>query len=145
MRALAHEGEPMRVLGVMAIVALMGLPLAAGTIPTTKPEEVGLSADRLKRIGEAVQRHIEAQNVAAEREVKKRARAVGGIGVAWEVVAPDRVKEKCEVVSFSRGTLTVRVRDSAARFELDRWWRGGGERELCAAGKVGIKKMKVVG
>ena len=54
----------MRVLGVMAIVALMCLPLAAGTIPTTKPEEVGLSADRLKRIGEAVQRHIEAQNVA---------------------------------------------------------------------------------
>ena len=29
-----------------------------------KPEEVGLSTDRLKRIGEAVQRHIDANNVA---------------------------------------------------------------------------------
>jgi CubicO group peptidase (beta-lactamase class C family) len=56
----------------MAIVAFMGLPLAAGTIPTTKPEDVGLSADRLKRIGEAVQRHIEAQNVAGAVTVVAR-------------------------------------------------------------------------
>jgi CubicO group peptidase (beta-lactamase class C family) len=54
----------MRVLGVISIVALMGLPLVAGTIPTAKPEEVGLSTDRLKRIGEAVQRHIDAHDVA---------------------------------------------------------------------------------
>jgi|SoiMethySBSTD1v2_1073268.scaffolds.fasta_scaffold1752356_1 hypothetical protein len=79
------------------------------------------------------------------REAQKRVKAMGGIGVAWEVVTPDRVKEKCEVVSFSRGVLTVRVRDSSARFELDRWWRSGGEREICAAGKVGVKRLKVVG
>ena len=42
----------------------MGLPLVAGTIPVGKPEEVGLSSDRLKRIGEAVQRHIDARDVA---------------------------------------------------------------------------------
>lgn len=54
----------MRVLGMTAMVALMSLPLAAGPIPTAKPEEVGLSSDRLKRIGEAVQRHIEANDVA---------------------------------------------------------------------------------
>ncbi len=54
----------MRVLAVIVVVALMGLPLVAGTVPAAKPEEVGLSSDRLKRIGEAVQRHIEANNVA---------------------------------------------------------------------------------
>ena len=54
----------MRVLAVIVVVALMGLPLVAGTVPAAKPEEVGLSTDRLKRIGEAVQRHIEANNVA---------------------------------------------------------------------------------
>jgi CubicO group peptidase (beta-lactamase class C family) len=54
----------MRTLGIIALVALMGLPLAAGTIPVGKPEEVGLSTERLKRIGEAVQRHIEAGNVS---------------------------------------------------------------------------------
>jgi CubicO group peptidase (beta-lactamase class C family) len=48
----------------IAIVALLGLPLIAGTIPVGKPEEVGLSSERLKRVGEAVQRHIEAGNVS---------------------------------------------------------------------------------
>ena len=54
----------MRALAVVAIVALMVLPLAAGPIPVGKPEEVGLSSERLKRIGEAVQRHIEAGSVS---------------------------------------------------------------------------------
>jgi CubicO group peptidase (beta-lactamase class C family) len=54
----------MRALGFIAVVALMTLPLAAGTVPVGKPEEVGLSAERLKRIGEAVQRHIDAGNVS---------------------------------------------------------------------------------
>ena len=48
----------------IAIVALLGLPLIAGTIPVGKPEEVGLSSERLKRVGEAVQRHIDAGNVS---------------------------------------------------------------------------------
>jgi len=54
----------MRALTSIAIVALLGLPLIAGTIPVGKPEEVGLSSERLKRVGEAVQRHIDAGNVA---------------------------------------------------------------------------------
>ena len=35
-------------------------PLAAAA-PTARPEDVGLSADRLKRIGELLQRHIDAR------------------------------------------------------------------------------------
>jgi CubicO group peptidase (beta-lactamase class C family) len=54
----------MRALIVIAIVVFAGLTLAAGSIPTAKPEEVGLSSERLTRIGEAVQRHIDAKNVA---------------------------------------------------------------------------------
>jgi CubicO group peptidase (beta-lactamase class C family) len=54
----------MRALTVTAIVALTGLTLAAGAIPVAKPEEVGLSSERLKRIGEAVQRHIDAGSVS---------------------------------------------------------------------------------
>ena len=54
----------MRALTSIAIVAFLGLPLVAGTIPVGKPEEVGLSSERLRRIGEAVQRHIDAANVA---------------------------------------------------------------------------------
>jgi CubicO group peptidase (beta-lactamase class C family) len=54
----------MRALTFIAIVALTALTFAAGSIPTAKPEEVGLSTERLKRIGDAVQRHIDAGNVA---------------------------------------------------------------------------------
>jgi CubicO group peptidase (beta-lactamase class C family) len=47
----------------MALVfcAVLTLPIAAAT-PTARPEEVGLAPDRLKRIGELVQRHIDAKS-----------------------------------------------------------------------------------
>jgi CubicO group peptidase (beta-lactamase class C family) len=48
----------------VAVVFAAGWSLAAGSIPTGKAEDVGLSTERLKRIGEAVQRHIAAGNVA---------------------------------------------------------------------------------
>ena len=46
------------------VVVLAGLPLAAGSVPSGKAEDVGMSTERLKRIGEAVQRHIAAGDVA---------------------------------------------------------------------------------
>ena len=45
-------------------VLLIGLPLAAGSIPTAKPEEVGFSSDRLQRAKDAVQQHIEGRTIA---------------------------------------------------------------------------------
>ena len=36
----------------------------AGSIPTARPEEVGLSSERLERIGPAMQRHIDAGEIA---------------------------------------------------------------------------------
>jgi CubicO group peptidase (beta-lactamase class C family) len=41
-------------------LALLALPLAAGPVPSAKPEEVGMSSERLKRIDQMVQRRIEA-------------------------------------------------------------------------------------
>ncbi len=58
MQGLLRVGLP-----VMLVLAL-GLPLVAGSIPVGKPEDIGLSTERLKRISEAVQRHIAAGNVA---------------------------------------------------------------------------------
>jgi len=46
------------------LVVVAGLPLLAGSIPLGKAEDVGLSTERLKRIGEAVERHVAAGNVA---------------------------------------------------------------------------------
>ena len=47
----------------MALVfcAVLVLPLSAAT-PTARPEEVGLAPERLKRVTELVQRHIDAKS-----------------------------------------------------------------------------------
>jgi CubicO group peptidase (beta-lactamase class C family) len=45
---------------IMAGAIILARPLTAATAPTAKPEDVGLSSERLKRIGELVQRHITA-------------------------------------------------------------------------------------
>jgi CubicO group peptidase (beta-lactamase class C family) len=47
-----------------ALIAAVSLPLAAASIQGTKPEEVGLSQDRLKRIHETVQSHIDAHDIS---------------------------------------------------------------------------------
>jgi CubicO group peptidase (beta-lactamase class C family) len=44
--------------------ALVAWPLAAASIQVSKPEEVGLSAERLQRIHETVQRHVEAGDIS---------------------------------------------------------------------------------
>jgi CubicO group peptidase (beta-lactamase class C family) len=49
-----------RFLRPIILTALCVVPLAAAT-PTARPEDVGLSSERLKRIGELMQRHIAAQ------------------------------------------------------------------------------------
>jgi CubicO group peptidase (beta-lactamase class C family) len=48
----------------LATLALGAALRAAGSIPAGKAEDVGLSTERLKRVSEAVQRHLTAGNVA---------------------------------------------------------------------------------
>src|SRR5260370_5885293 len=48
----------------LAFFALIALPLTAASIQETKPEDVGLSRDRLQRIHETIQRHIDAHQIA---------------------------------------------------------------------------------
>ena len=51
--------------GLAAILVVAAqLMFAAGSVPTGKAEDVGLSTERLKRVSEAVDRHIAAGNVA---------------------------------------------------------------------------------
>src|SRR6478672_1086367 len=39
-------------------------PVAAASLPNGKPEDVGLSSERLQRIHEMVMRHVEAQDIS---------------------------------------------------------------------------------
>ena len=45
------------------LLALVALPLAGDVFPRAKPEEVGLSSERLARINEMMQRHITAGEI----------------------------------------------------------------------------------
>jgi CubicO group peptidase (beta-lactamase class C family) len=52
-------------------------PLAAASLPTARPEEVGLSSERLQRIHEMVMRHVEARDISgAVTLVARRGRVV---------------------------------------------------------------------
>ena len=61
----------------LTLLPLLIAPMAAATLPTAKPEEVGLSSERLKRIHEMIVRHVEAQHISgAVTIVARRGRVV---------------------------------------------------------------------
>src|SRR5262249_1027849 len=61
------------------LLAFPAEPIRKSELPTAKPEEVGMSTERMQRIGDAMQRHIDAHQLAG----------------AVTLVAP-----KCKVVHF---------------------------------------------
>ena len=60
-----------------ALALFTGLSIASTELPTAKPENVGMSSDRLKRIDEAMARHIEAGTITgAVTAVARRGQVV---------------------------------------------------------------------
>jgi CubicO group peptidase (beta-lactamase class C family) len=58
-------------------IAILAVPLTAAVVPPAKPEDVGMSAQRLLRIHEAIQRHIDAGEISgAVTLVARRGRIV---------------------------------------------------------------------
>ncbi len=62
----------LRLTTISALLAVLALPLAAASVPAGKPEEVGLSSERLHRIHEAIQRHIDAHDISGAVTVVAR-------------------------------------------------------------------------
>jgi len=59
------------------VVAAVVLPLGAATLPVAKPEDVGLSSERLQRIHEMIMRRVEAGDISgAVTMVARRGRLV---------------------------------------------------------------------
>src|ERR1022692_1905215 len=46
------------------VAAVLAVPSAAGQVPAGKPEEAGMSTERLQRIHQAMERHIEAGEIS---------------------------------------------------------------------------------
>src|ERR1035438_8460901 len=45
------------------LLTVIALPLAAASIQASKPEDVGLSSERLQRIHQTIQRHIDGHDI----------------------------------------------------------------------------------
>ena len=57
------------------VVALMAWTVAVGAVPVGKPEDVGLSSERLQRINQVVQRYIDAKQISGRSDGRTRAAA----------------------------------------------------------------------
>jgi CubicO group peptidase (beta-lactamase class C family) len=53
-------------------VAFIAIALTVGAVPTGKPEDVGLSSERLQRINQVIQRYIDAKDIAGAVSVVSR-------------------------------------------------------------------------
>lgn len=69
--------------------------------------------------------------------------AVGGLDAAWQAAVPAELAARVSIVSLARGTLSVKAHDAGARFEFDRWARGGGLAQLAKAAGVVIARCKL--
>src|ERR1700685_973010 len=54
----------MRRINPISLILLAAFSLTAASLPSTKPEEVGLSSERLRQIHAMVQRHIDAGDIS---------------------------------------------------------------------------------
>src|SRR6185436_19966698 len=59
-------------LRTVLILMVVAIPLVAATLPNAKPEEVGLSSERLQRIHQMIQRRIDAGDIAGAVTVVAR-------------------------------------------------------------------------
>ncbi len=64
MNRLTRRAVGVRAFCALAGVAALVLPLMAGTVAVGKPEDVGMSSDRLRRVTESMRAHVQAGDVA---------------------------------------------------------------------------------
>ena len=53
-------------------IAITALTLTAGVVPSSKPEDVGLSSERLQRVGQVIQRYMDTKDLAGAVSVVAR-------------------------------------------------------------------------
>ncbi len=78
-------------------------------------------------------------------DLVKAERRLHGVGEVWDRVCPGEHVGRTEVVGVARGVLRVRTSDAGTRYELARWLRSGGEREVIKASRHPIRKVRLEG
>lgn len=102
--------------------------------------------DRLRPYrGLPAERDASIAPVIAEiaRERKRMAKALGPAVGAWDALVPGPLARECTLVALKSGTLTVETASNAVAFELDRFLRGGGQRDLTEATEGAVRTVRV--
>jgi hypothetical protein len=75
MRAATTQFTVLKSLAVCLVAAGLLVPLRAYSVPSARPEAVGFSSERLQRIADTIQRHIDARNIAGAGDAGGQPRA----------------------------------------------------------------------
>jgi hypothetical protein len=78
------------------------------------------------------------------RDIERTYRRTGGFGKLWLEIVPENLAAATTIRSYSRGVLTIAVRDSATRYELDRLLRSGLEQQLRERAPATLRRIKLV-
>jgi hypothetical protein len=78
------------------------------------------------------------------RELDQREKAIAPAEKAWISVIPPELTSRSTIVSLKRGTLTVRIPDSASRYAADRLLRAGGEIRVLKQCPRNVKRIRLV-
>lgn len=78
------------------------------------------------------------------QHLERQQRASGKIETAWATVIPADLQRRATVSSFARGLLTVRIADAATRYQIERFLRAGGQRDLERSAGSAIRRVKLI-
>lgn len=127
----------------------VGCPRGPARAPYHAPVNIHRASAALEKLRR--QRHKPANpptigtDVAAfATDLARRHKSLGGVAAAWSRAVPADFSA-AELVSLSRGVLTVRVEAAPLRYRLDRFLRAGGEREVQKLSPVTLKKIRLTG
>ncbi len=81
---------------------------------------------------------------ATSKSLDRARKRLSGAGAAWQAVCPPDLADLVQVDGLRHGVLTLRVRNSAASYELDRRLREGLETLLIAQSRAPVRRVKVV-
>ena len=107
-------------------------------------ELAGVQRLRENRVRPERDRSLAGEMDRAIREVAQLRRATGGSAAAWSKVVPESLLKRTALEGISKGVLTVRVPDAATRFELDRFLRSGGQKQLLGESRTSIGRVRIV-
>lgn len=113
---------------------------------------MGVMASPAQRLNLLRERRVFRERTAAlgpiaaafGENLKRLERKVGGVSGAWAETCPNDLIRRTRVEGVSRGVLTIRADDAGTRYEIDRWLRSGGERELVKKCPTTVRKVKIV-